>query len=289
MSGVRVAPPVQKLLEKAAFFVSTKENIRELPICFFSAIFTNIFVQIFNLMTVDLFVPCFIDQLYPNTAFNTIKILKKAGVNASYNPEQTCCGQPAFNSGYWDETKSLAKKFINDFKGDNLIVSPSASCSGFIKNYYPEVIKEEDPEYDENIRLKSRIFELTDFLVNKLNITDFGAEFPHKVCYHDACSALREYGIKKEPRILLSKVKGLELIEMEDAETCCGFGGTFSAKFHSISSAMTEQKVENALKTGADYIISTESSCLMNIEGYIKKHKLPITPIHIADVLASGW
>lgn len=240
-------------------------------------------------MTIELFIPCFIDQIYPQTAFNVIKVLKKAGVKAAYNPEQTCCGQPAFNSGYWDETKSLAKKFITDFKGDHLIVSPSASCTGFVKNYYPEVIEKDDLEYNANIKLKDRLFELTDFLVNKINYTDFGAEFPHKVCYHDACSALREYGIRKEPRILLSKVKGLELIEMEDTETCCGFGGTFAAKFKSISSAMTEQKIENALKTGAEYIISTESSCLMNLEGYIVKNKIPLKPIHIADILASGW
>ena len=240
-------------------------------------------------MTVDLFIPCFIDQLYPQTAFNVIKILKKAGVHAEYNPEQTCCGQPAFNSGYWNETKSLAKKFIHDFKGERLIVSPSASCSSFIRNYYSELISKDDLEYELNLQLKNRMFELTDFLVNKIGFTDFGAIFPHKVCYHDACSALREYGVKKEPRSLLSKVKGLELVEMEETDTCCGFGGTFSAKFKSISSAMTEQKVENALKTGAEYIISTESSCLMNLEGYIQKQKLPIKPIHIADILASGW
>ncbi|WP_423128166.1 (Fe-S)-binding protein [Gaoshiqia sp. Z1-71] len=240
-------------------------------------------------MRVDLFIPCFIDQLYPNTAFNVIKLLKKAGIQADYNPEQTCCGQPAYNSGYWEQTKKLATKFVADFHGEHLIVSPSASCTGFIKNYYSDLIKKEDLEYESHIRLKSRLYELTDFLVNKINFTDFGASFPHKVCYHDACSALREYGIQREPRLLLSKVKGLELVEMEDTETCCGFGGTFSAKFTSISSAMTEQKVEKALKTGAEYIISTESSCLMNIEGYIKKQKLPIKPIHIADILASGW
>jgi L-lactate dehydrogenase complex protein LldE len=133
------------------------------------------------------------------------------------------------------------------------------------------------------------LFELTDFLVNHIHFTDFGAEFPHKVCYHDACTALREYGIKQEPRLLLSKVKGLELVEMEETDTCCGFGGTFSAKFPAISTAMTEQKVENALKTGAKYIISTESSCIMNIEAYIRKNNIPLTPIHIADILASGW
>ncbi len=240
-------------------------------------------------MIVDLFIPCFIDQIYPDTAFNTVKLLRKAGLEVNYNPEQTCCGQPAFNSGFWDETKTLAKKFISDFPNDRHIVSPSASCTGFIKNYYPDLFKNGQSGFEDYQRLNRNLFELTDYLVNYLNFTDFGAEFPHKVCYHDACTALREYGIRKEPRLLLSKVKGLELVEMEDTETCCGFGGTFAAKFTAISTAMTEQKVENALKTGAEYIISTESSCIMNLEGYILKNNLPIKPIHIADILASGW
>lgn len=240
-------------------------------------------------MIVDLFIPCFIDQLYPDTAFNVIKLLKKAGVKANYNPEQTCCGQPAYNSGYWKETKTLAKKFILDFPNDRPIVSPSASCTGFIKNYYPDLFKRGDNDFNEYERLHRNLFELSDFLVNQIKFTDFGASFHHKVCYHDACTALREYGIKQEPRLLLSKVKGLELVEMEETDTCCGFGGTFSAKFKGISTAMTEQKVANALKTGAEYIISTESSCLMNLEGYIKKNNIPIKPIHIADILASGW
>jgi len=250
---------------------------------------TFIFAQIHATMTIDLFIPCFIDQIYPQTAFNVIKLLKKAGIDAAYNPEQTCCGQPSYNSGYWKETKTLAKKFIADFPGENLIVSPSASCTGFIKNYYQHLFRTEEKEYESYLKLKDRLYELTDFLVNKIRFTDFGATFPHRVCYHDACSALREYGIRKEPRELLSHVQGLELAEMEDTETCCGFGGTFSAKFHSISSAMTEQKVENALKTGAEYILSTEASCLLNLEGYLNKHHLPVKAIHIADILASGW
>ena len=207
----------------------------------------------------------------------------------NYNPEQTCCGQPAYNSGYWKETKTLAEKFIGDFSGGRPIVSPSASCTGFIKNYYSDLFKKGDELFSEYERLKRNLFELTDFLVNQIKYTDFGASFPHKVCYHDACTALREYGIREEPRLLLSKVKGLELVEMEENDTCCGFGGTFSVKFKGISTAMTEQKIENALKTGAEYIISTESSCLMNLEGYIRKNNIPIKPIHIADILASGW
>jgi len=205
-----------------------------------------------------------------------------------YNPKQTCCGQPSFNSGYWDTTRKMAKKFMGDFDKNRPIVSPSGSCTGFVRNHYPKLFEEKEQEYINDAKhIGSHIFEITDFLVNHLKFIDFGAEFNHTVTYHDSCSALREYGIKKEPRLLLSKVKGLELVEMDESETCCGFGGTFSAKFDGIASAMTEQKVEHALNTHADYIISTESSCLMNIEGYINKNKKPIKTIHIVDILAN--
>jgi len=238
-------------------------------------------------MQIDLFIPCFIDQFYPDTAWNTVKVLEKAGCTINYNPNQTCCGQPAFNSGYWEETRDLAKKFIKDFASSHPIVSPSGSCSGFIKNNYHKVINNKDVDYTNVLRVQKNIVELSDFLVNHLNKTDFGAEFPHKVTYHDSCSALREYGIKEEPRILLKNVKGLELIEMNESETCCGFGGTFSAKYKGISSAMVQQKVENAMATGAEYITGSESSCLMNIEAYIKRNKLPIKVLHFVDIIAN--
>ena len=239
-------------------------------------------------MKVDIFIPCFIDQLYPETAKNFVKILEFAGCEVNYNPEQTCCGQPAFNSGYWKESKTLATKFLNEFKTAETIVSPSASCTGFIKNYYKKLFEGDNEKLNEVENLSPRIFEFTDFLVNKINKTDFNSVFPHKVTFHDSCAGLREYGIKKEPRLLLKNVKGLELIEMEDTSTCCGFGGTFAAKFHSISNSMTEQKVEHALNTGAEYIVSTEASCLMNIQAYIKKKNLPVKTIHLVDVIASG-
>ncbi len=238
-------------------------------------------------MQIDLFIPCFIDQLYPDTAWNTVKVLEKAGCEINYNPNQTCCGQPSFNSGYWDETRDLAKKFIKDFTSTNPIVSPSGSCTGFIKNNYHKVINEKDVDYTNALRVQRHVVELSDFLVNKIKFTDFGAEFPHKVTYHDSCSALREYGIKDEPRILLSKVKGLELVEMNESEVCCGFGGTFSAKFKGISTAMVQQKVENALATGAEYITGSESSCLMNIQAYVKKNKIPLKVVHFVDIIAN--
>jgi L-lactate dehydrogenase complex protein LldE len=175
-------------------------------------------------MEVQLFIPCFIDQLYPETGFNTIKILEKVGCKVHYNPNQTCCGQPAFNSGYWDEASALAEKFLRDFDAGMPIVSPSASCTGYIIHQYDKVLKGKTDFLQQHAVIKNQIFELSDFLINKLGIDDLGATFNHKVTFHDSCSALREYGIKEEPRQLLRKVKGLELIEMNECETCCGFG-----------------------------------------------------------------
>ncbi|MGD0712063.1 MAG: (Fe-S)-binding protein [Bacteroidales bacterium] len=237
-------------------------------------------------MIVDIFVPCFIDQLYPQTAFNMIKVLEKMDVSVHYNLEQTCCGQVAFNSGFWDHAKCVAEKFIRDFSNDRYIVAPSASCIGMIRNYYPKMFHN-TALHNECKQLQRNIFEFTDFLVNVLKVKDVGASFNGKVTYHDACAALREYGIKDEPRCLLKNVHGLELIEMKNTDVCCGFGGTFSVKHEAISTAMGEQKVQNALDTGAEYIISTEASCLLHLEGYIKKHNLPIKTLHIADILAS--
>lgn len=237
-------------------------------------------------MDIQLFIPCYIDQLYPETGFNVIKILEKAGCTVHYNPNQTCCGQPAFNSGYWKETAEFAEKFMLDFNSEMPIVSPSGSCTSFIIHHYQKVLVERPDLIEKHNKLKTNVFELSDFLVNILKVENLGATFPHKVTFHDSCSALREYGIKVEPRKLLSNVTGLELIEMTECETCCGFGGTFAVKNAAISTAMAEKKVLNALETGAEYIVSTEASCLMNINGYINKHKLPIKGIHLADILA---
>lgn len=239
-------------------------------------------------MQVDIFIPCFIDQVFPQTGMNMVKILEKLGIEVHYNPNQTCCGQMAFNSGFWDEAKNLGEKFLKDFPNDRPVVAPSASCVGYVKNNYEKLFFNTSSHLEYK-RLNKNIYELTDFLVNVLKVTDLGATFNHKVTYHDSCAALREYGIKDEPRELLKHVKGLELIEMKDTDVCCGFGGTFSVKHEAISTAMADQKVQNALETKAEYIISTDSSCLMHQEGFIKKHNKPIKVAHIADVLASGW
>jgi L-lactate dehydrogenase complex protein LldE len=237
---------------------------------------------------VKIFIPCFIDQLYPATAFNMIRVLEKAGCEVSYPEEQTCCGQPAFNAGFRDEAKQVCQKFLHDFSGTEYIVSPSASCTGFVRNYYPELFI--NSSYHKEIReLGKRSFELSDFLVNVLKVKNLGASLQGRATYHDSCAALRECKIKEEPRILLSNVAGLELVEMKDVETCCGFGGSFAVKFEYISIAMAEQKTTHAMDTGAQYIISTDQSCLMHLDGFIRHKKLPLTTMHLADVLATGW
>ncbi len=239
-------------------------------------------------MKVQIFIPCFIDQLYPQTAFNMVKVLEKACCDVVYNTNQTCCGQPAFNAGFWDDARQVATKFLKDFEGTDYIVAPSASCVGFVKNYYHNLF--ENSSLHNNAKdISKRIFEFTEFLTSVLKIDNYGAVLNAKATYHDSCAALRECKIKEAPRKLLSKVKGLELIEMAETETCCGFGGSFAVKFEAISIAMADQKVNHALQTGAEYIISTDLSCLMHLDGYITKKNLPIKTMHIADVLASGW
>jgi len=239
-------------------------------------------------MVVDIFIPCFIDQIYPGTGMNMVKILEKLGVAVHYNGNQTCCGQMAFNSGFWDEAKAMGEKFIRDFPNDRPIVGPSASCAGYIKNYFPKLFHNTSFHYEYK-QLRKNIYEFTDFLVNVLKTEDVGARFDHVVTYHSSCASLREYGLTDEPYRLLSNVKGLELREMVDHDVCCGFGGTFSVKFEPVSTAMADQKIRNAVDTGAEYIVSTDSSCLMHLQGYISKHNIPIKTIHLVDVLASGW
>jgi L-lactate dehydrogenase complex protein LldE len=239
-------------------------------------------------MKVQLFIPCFIDQLYPQVAFNTVKVLEKAGCTVAYNTQQTCCGQPAFNAGFWGESKDVCTKFVQDFDGADYIVSPSASCAGFIKNNYGKLF-ENNAFQSPAKKVSSQIFELSEFLVKILGITELGASFNGKATFHDSCAGLRECNIKAEPRALLSQVTGLELVEMNDTETCCGFGGSFAVKYDTISVAMADQKIDNAIATEAEFIISTDMSCLMHLDGRINHNGQQMKVIHLADVLASGY
>lgn len=239
-------------------------------------------------MKVQLFIPCFVDQLYPEVGMNMVKVLEKVGCHVSYNPNQTCCGQPAYNAGYLKEAKAVSEKFIHDFSGDEYIVSPSGSCIGYVRGCFEEIF-DNASSHNEAKAITKRSFEFTEFLVDIVKIENIGAQLNAVATYHDACGALRECGIKSGPRKLLANVTGLELREMKECETCCGFGGTFAVKYEPISIGMSQTKVASALEVGAEYIISTDVSCLMHLDGYIKHEKLNIKTAHIADVLSMGW
>jgi L-lactate dehydrogenase complex protein LldE len=239
-------------------------------------------------MNVELFIPCFVDQLFPQVAFDMVKILERVGCTVHYNTSQTCCGQPAFNAGYWNQARDVAAKFLDDTKSANYVVAPSASCTGFVRNYYGKLF-DNSSRHNEVKDLARRSMEFTEFLTEVMHVDKVGAVLEGKATYHDSCAALRECSIKEGPRRLLANVKGLELLEMKDVETCCGFGGTFAVKFEPISIAMADQKIDHAMATGADYIISTDMSCLMHLDARIRERELPLRSLHIAQVLASGW
>jgi L-lactate dehydrogenase complex protein LldE len=239
-------------------------------------------------MIVDIFIPCYIDQYFPDTAMNMVKVLEKAGCAVNYNSEQTCCGLPAFQDGYWDYCKEVGTKLIHEFQNDRFIVSPGGACVNMIKNYYSELFHN-TLLHNEFKSVQKNIYEFSDFLVNVMNVTDFGARLNCIVTYHDACNALRDLKIKDAPRKLLTTVNGLTLKEMNEAEMCCGFGGTFAGKYGQIAYAIAEEKINHALKTGAEYIVSTDMGCLMHLDSYLKKNKIPLKVIHLADVLVKGW
>ena len=238
-------------------------------------------------MKVTLFIPCFVDQLMPQAGLDTARVLRRIGCEVEFRKEQTCCGQPAFNSGYWNDARPVAERFVEVFKSAETVVCPSGSCTTMVRNFYPEPLQGSRLR-DEAIRLGKRVFEFSEFLVKKAERSDMDAEFAHRVAYHDACHALRELRLKQEPRELLSKVRGLELAEMPHSEECCGFGGTFATKFAMISAAMGESKAANAAAVQAEYITSTDPSCLMHLEGILRKRNSPIRTIYLASILAQN-
>ena len=234
-------------------------------------------------MTVTLFVPCFVDALYPAVGTSMVEILERLGHRVVCPEEIACCGQPPFNSGYWDEARAIGGPVLEQLEDAESIVIGSGSCGAMLKRYYPELFAG-TPLAGLARRIAAATWEFSDFLVQKLEATDLGARFPHKVTYHDGCHGLRELGIKTGPRTLLGKVAGLELVEMTEAN-CCGFGGTFATKFPMISAAMGEVKCANASETGAEYVVSGDASCLMQIQGLLSRQGSPLKTIHLAEVL----
>jgi L-lactate dehydrogenase complex protein LldE len=238
-------------------------------------------------MKVSLFIPCLVDQFFPQVGLNLYKILKKVGASVDYPVEQTCCGQPAFNSGYHAEAIELAQRFLEVFRRSDYIVAPSGSCTSMVKIFYPEII-EEDSLRETLHHITSKIYEFSDFLVNVVGISDVGARFPHRVTYHDACHLLRELRVRDAPRTLIREVRDIDFVEMENSETCCGFGGTFSVKFPEISTAMAEDKASAIAQSGAEYVVANDSSCLMQIAGYLSRKGIPAKPLHLADLLGEN-
>lgn len=235
---------------------------------------------------VAMFIPCFVDQLMPQVGLDMARVLQRIGYEPEFSEEQTCCGQPGFNSGYWHDARPLAERFVRVFRQSEVIVCPSGSCTTMVRNFYPELLAG-TPLEKEAVDIGQRVFEFSEFLVRQAKVTDVGAAFPHRVAYHDACHALRELHLKQEPRELLRHVRGLELVEMPYSEECCGFGGTFATKFTMISSAMGDNKIRNAETSTVQYLTSTDPSCLMHIDGILRRRNSPVRTIYLAGILAA--
>jgi L-lactate dehydrogenase complex protein LldE len=237
-------------------------------------------------LKITLFIPCFVDQLFPRVGVSAVRIFEKLGHTVDFKEALICCGQPAFNAGYWEETRTIARRVVETLRGQDPVVVPSGSCGAMIKNFYPELFRN-TPLTEAANQLSQRTFEFSSFLVDQLGVTDLGSRFPARVTFHDGCHGLRELHIKSQPRRLLERVKDLTLVEMEDQTSCCGFGGTFAVKFPMISTAMGETKSASALDTGAEYLVSNDSSCLMHLQGLLNRRKQKLKTIHLAEVLAS--
>jgi L-lactate dehydrogenase complex protein LldE len=236
--------------------------------------------------SVGLFVTCLVDLIRPSIGFAAVKLLEDAGCTVDVPEAQTCCGQPAFNSGDRKTAADLARNVIAAFKGYDYVVAPSGSCGGMIVKHYPELFAEGSVDHAAAVDLASRSHELVSFLTRVMKVTAVDARFPAKATYHDSCSGLRELGIRNEPRQLLASVEGVTLKEMTDAEVCCGFGGTFCVKYPGISDKMLEKKLKHIAASGADTLIAGDLGCLMNIAGKLKREGSHIRVRHVAEVLA---
>jgi len=232
--------------------------------------------------TVGLFIPCYIDQFFPEIGRATAELLTKYGVPLAYPEGQTCCGQPAFNSGYWEEARGVIHQFCKAFESYDWIVCPSASCTAMCRVFFGHV----DPD-EKIIGVGRRVFELTEFLVEHLGVTDTGARFPHSVTMHSGCHGRRELGILEQPLTLLQNIRDIDYRELPNIEECCGFGGTFSVKMPGTSLAMGKSKVESIVQTGADVVTSVDISCLMHVGGMLRRDKATqhIRCMHIAELL----
>lgn len=238
-------------------------------------------------MRVGLFVTCLVDLFRPGFGFAALKLLEAAGCEVIVPQTQTCCGQPGYNSGDRAAALALARKVLAEFEACDYLVAPSGSCSGMIRTHYPDLFSGNPDELKRIERLCARTYELTDFLVNVVKLEHVPGRFDGTVTYHDSCSGLRELGVKIQPRALLAKVPGLALREMDEAEVCCGFGGTFAVKFGAISTHIADRKCANIAASGADAVVLGDLGCMLNIEGRLRRRGDTKTQVlHVAEVLA---
>lgn len=243
-------------------------------------------------LKVSLFVTCIIDQFYPEVGESVVRLLRKLGVKVDFPLMQTCCGQPAFNSGFKSEAKVLAGKFLDSFQDKSHIVVPSGSCTAMIKVFYPDIFHADSSRLHQSKEIGTRVFELSEFIVDVLGIEHFNkainevnSNSKRKITYHEGCHLRREIEVVTQPRLLIDAVPGVDLVEMDQVDVCCGFGGTFSVKYPDISGAMLEDKIQNICKTDAETLVSCDSSCLMQIGGGLAKKNIDVKPMHLAQFL----
>lgn len=240
-------------------------------------------------MRIALFITCFNDTLFPETGKAMVRLLERLGHTVDFPMDQTCCGQMHYNTGYQHEAMPLIRRFVEIFGDAEAVVAPSASCVGMVREFYPKAAAElGDRQLEEDVRaLVPRVFELSEFLVNKLGMVDVGAYYPHRVTYHPTCHSLRVLRVGDAPLKLLRAVRGIDLVELPNADQCCGFGGTFAIKNADTSMAMLSDKLRNVLDTRAEICASADNSCLMHIGGALHRQRTGVRPVHLAEILDS--
>lgn len=236
----------------------------------------------------SLFITCLIDQFFPQVGESMVRVLRRLGVQLDFPFDQTCCGQPAFNSGFHSEARTLAERFINIFQASEYIVAPSGSCTSMVRVFYPELFKDDHDRRKRAESLASRTYEFSEFLVNVLGVEDVGAVYRGRVALHQSCHLLRELNVRSEPQRLLKAVKGIQLVEMERADMCCGFGGLFAIKYPHISGGILQEKIDCIKKCGADIVVASDVGCLMHIAGGLSRQGIPVRTMHIAEILANN-
>ncbi len=240
-------------------------------------------------MDIDLLIPCLVDQFFPDSAMNMVKVLRRAGCRIHYNPDQTCCGFPAYDSGHWEYAQSIGTKVLNELTTERPVVSMSGTCVGHLRHTLVRLF-EERQMVSRSLALKERAFEFSEFLVDVCRYTDFGARFEANVTFLDACNAVNKCGVREAPRKLLSNVEGLSLREMPKGDVCCGYNGSFFFENSAHADRFGLEKVNQIIaSTNADYIISTDMSCLMHLDRVIKQNNKSLKVLHLADVLSAGW